>query len=66
MDATTLLLGAGQVLLAIAIGYIAWTVRRESKRSALLYAFLNTTMRFVLVPLAMLSTPQQLAVFVNF
>src|SRR5260370_6367126 len=27
--------------------------------------FINTTMRFVLVPLAMLSTPQQLAVLVN-
>ncbi len=35
MDATTLLLGAGQLLLAIAIGYIAWVVRRESKRSSL-------------------------------
>ena len=28
--------------------------------------FRNTTIRFVLVPLAMLSTPQQLAVLVNF
>ncbi len=35
MDASTLLLGAGQVLLAIAIGYIAWLMRRESKRSSL-------------------------------
>ncbi len=30
------------------------------------YFFLNTTIRLVLVPLDMLSTPQQLAVFVNF
>ena len=35
MDATTLLLAAGQLLLAVAIGYIAWVVRREAKRSSL-------------------------------
>jgi hypothetical protein len=35
MDATTVLLGAGQLILAVAIGYIAWLVRRDSKRSSL-------------------------------
>ncbi|HWW00509.1 MAG TPA: hypothetical protein VNZ64_12490 [Candidatus Acidoferrum sp.] len=35
MDATTLLLAAGQLLLAVAIGYIACVVRREAKRSSL-------------------------------
>lgn len=35
MDATTLLLATGQLLLAITIGYIAWVVRREAKRSSL-------------------------------
>ena len=35
MDATTLLLATGQLLLAIAIGYIAWVARREAKRSSL-------------------------------
>jgi hypothetical protein len=35
MDTTTLLLGAGQLLLAVAIGCIAWMVRRDSKRSSL-------------------------------
>ena len=35
MDSTTLLLGAGQLLLAVAVGYIAWVVRRDSRRASL-------------------------------
>jgi hypothetical protein len=35
MDTTTLLLGAGQLALTIAIGYITYLTRRDSKRSSL-------------------------------
>ena len=35
MNAATFLLATGQLLLAVAIGYIAWVVRREAKRSSL-------------------------------
>ena len=35
MDTTTILLGAGQLVLAAAIGYIAWQVRRDSRRASL-------------------------------
>ncbi len=35
MDTTTLLLGAGQLVLALAIGYIAWQVRHDSRRASL-------------------------------
>jgi len=35
MDSTTLLLGAGQLMLAVAVGYIAWVVRRDSRRASL-------------------------------
>ena len=35
METSTLLLGAGQLVLAVAIGYIAWMVRRDSRRASL-------------------------------
>ncbi len=35
MDTATLLLGAGQVVLAVAVGYIAYLLRRDAKRSSL-------------------------------
>ncbi len=35
MDTSTLLLGAGQLVLTMAVAYIAYVVRRDSKRSSL-------------------------------
>jgi hypothetical protein len=35
MDSTTILLGAGQLVLALAIGYVAWLARRDARRSSL-------------------------------
>ena len=35
MNTTILFLGAGQVILTLAVGYIAYLVRRDSKRSSL-------------------------------
>jgi hypothetical protein len=35
MNSTTVLLAAGQLMLAVAIGYIAWLGRRDARRSSL-------------------------------
>ncbi len=35
MDSTTVLLGTGQLLLAMAVGYVAWLGRRDARRSSL-------------------------------
>jgi hypothetical protein len=35
MDSTTVLLGAGQLILAMAVGYVAWLARRDARRSSL-------------------------------
>lgn len=35
MDSATLWLAAGQLILALAVGYIAWQVRRDCRRASL-------------------------------